>query len=416
MPKFRGTPAIRPTPEEVAVRTTVSPLLAALTLTFTAATACGGGDSGGGEGPIKVGLIVSLTGNYAPLGSEDKKAVELAVEQVNAKGGLLGRKIELLFRDDKTLPDQAVLGFNDVKSKKVAAVIGPVFSNSALAVEPLTQRERIPYLSLAPASEQVKPIKSYVFVTPALSAMYADRYLQYFQHKGITKIAVAHDSKSAYAVAGYDATKELAGRYGVQIVRDEPFETTTTDFSPMFTHVRDSGAQALLFWGTGAPGVIVAKQYAAADLKVPLMLTGSQASKLWLEPVGAAAEGVTVQSAIGVIGDHLPDGPQKQVIDQMAVPFKQKHGYSPPQFAQDGYSAALLLFEAIRKAGSTDGPKIQKALEGMTLVTPNGKFRYSPTDHSGLSPDYISINTVKDGGFVPTDWARQQLTKTLTTG
>jgi branched-chain amino acid transport system substrate-binding protein len=398
------------------VRTTVSPLLAALALTATAATACGGAGPDNGKGPIKVGLVVSLTGNYAPLGSEDKKAVELAVEQANAKGGLLGRKIELLFRDDKTLPDQAVLGFNDVKSKKVTAVIGPVFSNSALAVEPLAQREKIPYLSLAPASEQVKPIKSYVFVTPALSAMYAERYLQYFQYKGIKKIAVAHDSKSAYAVAGYDGTKELAAKYGVQIVRDEPFETTTTDFSTIFTHVKDSGAQALLFWGTGAPGVIVAKQYASAGLKVPLMLTGSQASKLWLQPVGPAAEGITVQSAIGVIGDHLPAGPQKQVIDQMAVPFEQKHGYSPPQFAQDGYSAALLLFEAITKAGSTDGPKIQKALEGMTLVTPNGKFRYSPTDHSGLTPDYISINTVKNGQFVPTDWAQRQLTKTVTAG
>jgi branched-chain amino acid transport system substrate-binding protein len=398
------------------MRATVPSILATLALTVTTASACGGGDSGSATGPIKVGLIVSLTGNYAPLGSEDKKAVDLAVDQVNAKGGVLGRKIEILFRDDKTLPDQAVLGFNDVKSKKVTAVIGPVFSNSALAVEPLTQREKIPYLSLAPASEQVKPIKSYVFVTPALSEMYAERYLQYFKYKGITKIAVAHDSKSAYAVAGYEGTKKFAAKYGVQIVGDEPFQTTTTDFSPMITHVKDSGAQALLFWGTGAPGVIVAKQYASSGLKVPLMLTGSQASKLWLEPVGAAAEGITVQSAIGVVGDHLPDGPQKQIIDQMAGPYKQKHGYAPPQFAQDGYSAALLLFEAIKKANSTDGEKIQKALETMTLVTPNGRFQYSATNHSGLTPDYISVNTVKNGQFVPTDWAKEQLTKTLSAG
>lgn len=397
------------------MRATVPSLLATLALTLTTATACGGDASDSGNGPIKVGLIVSLTGNYAPLGSEDKKAVDLAVEQVNAKGGVLGRKIEILFRDDKTLPDQAVLGFNDVK-KDVTAVIGPVFSNSALAVEPLTQREKIPYLSLAPASEQVKPIKSYVFVTPALSEMYAERYLQYFKFKGITKIAVAHDSKSAYAVAGYEGTKKFAAQYGVQVVKDEPFQTTTTDFSPMFTHVKGSDAQALLFWGTGAPGVIVAKQYATAGLKAPLMLTGSQASKLWLDPVGKAAEGITVQSAIGVVGDHLTAGPQKQIIDQMAGPYKQKHGYAPPQFAQDGYSAALLLFEAIKKANSTDGEKIQKALESMTLVTPNGKFKYSPTDHSGLTPEYISVNTVKDGQFVPTDWAKEQLDKTLSAG
>lgn len=391
----------------------LAPALAILPLLF--ATACGG-ESDSGKGPIKVGLIVSVTGNYTPLGTEDKKAVELAVEQQNAAGGVLGRKIEIVFRDDKTLPDQAVLGFNDIKNRDLTAVIGPVFSNSALAVEPIAQREKMPYLSLAPVTEQVQPIKSYVFVTPALSAMYAERYLQYFQNQKITKIAVAYDSKSGYSVAGDKATKQLAAKYGVQVVRDESYETTTTDFSAIFTHVRDSGAQAFLFWGSGAPGVVVTKQYAASGLKVPLMLTASQASKLWLTPVGKDAEGITVQSAIGVVGDYLPAGPQKQIIDKMAVPWKQKFGYPPPQFAQDGYSASLLLFEAIKKAGSTDNEKIQKALETMSLVTPNGTFHYSPTDHSGLSPEFISVNTVKNGTFVPTGWAKAELAKTVSAG
>ncbi|MEW2359320.1 ABC transporter substrate-binding protein [Spirillospora sp. NPDC029432] len=389
--------------------------LAAIPLAVSLAAACGDSSGGGSDDPIKVGLIVSLTGNYAPLGSEDKKAVELAVEQLNAKGGVLGRKVEIVFRDDKTQPDQAVLALNAIK-RDVDAVIGPVFSNSALAAEPIAQREKIPYLSLAPATEQVEPIKSYVFVTPALSADYAERYLQYFQHRKITKIAVAHDSKSGYAVAGHKSTLAMAAKYGVQIVKDEAYETTTSDFSPIFTRIRDSGAQAFLFWGTGAPGVTVTKQYVASGLKVPLMLTASQASTLWLKPVGAASEGITVQSAIGVVGDHLPAGPQKQVIDQLAGPYKQKHGYAPPQFAQDGYSAALLLFEALRKANSTDGEKVQKALESMDLVTPNGRFRYSPTDHSGLGPEYISVNTVKNGQFIPTDWAKDQLAKTVSGG
>jgi branched-chain amino acid transport system substrate-binding protein len=380
-----------------------------------AVTACGGGGGSGGGGqsdPIKVGLIVSLTGNYTPLGSEDKKAVELAVEQVNAQGGLLGRKVELVSRDDKTAPDQAIVAYNQIKGE-IDAVIGPVFSNAALAVEPLAQRDKMPYLSLAPAQEQVEPIKSHIFVTPALSSMYAERYLQYIQAQGIKTIAVAWDSKSAYSVSGHKSMVALAGKYGVTITVDEPYETTTSDFSPVFQHVRDSKAEALVFWGSGAPGVTAAKQYVSSGLKTPLFLTASQASKLWLEPMGSAAEGMTVQSAIGVVGDHLPAGKQKQVIDQMATPYKQKHGYPPPQFAQDGYSASLLLFEAIRKAGSTDKAKIQQALESMDLITPNGRFRYSPTDHSGLSPEYISVNTVQNGQFVPTDWAKEQLTKTV---
>ncbi|WP_433512830.1 ABC transporter substrate-binding protein [Nonomuraea sp. CA-143628] len=387
------------------------PSLACLVL---ATAACGSGGGGGSDtqGPIKVGLIVSLTGNYTPLGSEDKKAVELAVEQINNGGGLLGRKVELVARDDKTAPDQGIVAYNQIKGE-IDALIGPVFSNSALAIEPLAQRDKMPYLSLAPAQEQVEPIKSYVFVTPALSSMYAERYLQYLQATGLKTVAVAYDSKSAYSVSGHKAMVALAPKYGVKIAVDEPYETTTSDFSPLFTHVRGSAAEALVFWGSGAPGVTAAKQYAAAGLKVPLFLTASQASKLWLEPMGAAAEGMTVQSAIGVVGEQLPDGKQKQVIEQMAKPYQQKYGYPPPQFAQDGYSASLLLFEAIKKAGGTDKAKIQQALETMDLVTPNGRFRYSPTDHSGLSPEYISVNTVKNGQFITTPWAKAQLAKTV---
>ena len=362
---------------------------------------------------IQVGLIASLTGKFSALGSEDKKAVELAVEQVNASGGLLGKKLSVITRDDQTLPDKSVLAYNDLKAANVVAVIGSVFSNSALATLPLAERDGIPYLSLTPAEEQVQPIKRFVFVIPALSTAYAERYLEYMQAQKITKIAMAHDTKGAYAVSGYNATKALAEKYGVKIVKDEVFETTTSDFSPVFTHVRGSGAQALLFWGTGPSGVTVTKQYATANLKIPLFMTPSQASKLWLEPVGAAGEGVTVLSAIGVVGEHLPDGPQKKVVEQMSVPYKEKHGYPPPQFAQDGYSASLLLFESIKKAGSAKRDEIQKVLENLTLLTPNGKYKYSPTDHSGLTRDYISVNVVKDGKFVPTPWAAEKLARTV---
>jgi branched-chain amino acid transport system substrate-binding protein len=362
---------------------------------------------------IQVGFIASLTGKFSALDSEDKKAVELAIEQVNAKGGVLGKKITLLTRDDRTLPDQSVLAYNELKAANVVAIIGSAFSNSALATLSLADHDGIPYLSLTPAEEQVQPIRPYVFVIPALSSAYAERYLEYMQAQKIKKIAVAHDTKGAYATAGYTATKSMAPRYGVELVRDEDFEMTTSDFSPLFTHLKGSGAQAFVFWGTGPSGVTVTKQYAAANLKIPLFMTPSQASKLWLEPVGAAAEGVTVLSAIGVVGEYLPDGPQKRVIMEMAQPFQQKYGYAPPQFAQDGYSACLLLFEALKKANSVKRDQIRQALEQLTLLTPNGEYRYSKTDHSGLTREFMSVNVVQGGKFVPTPWAKDQLVRTV---
>ena len=98
----------------------------------------------------------------------------------------------------------------------------------------------------------------------------------------------------------------------------------------------------------------------------------------------------------------------------MSVELDKKYGYPPPQFAQDGYSACLLLFEAIRQAKSAERDRIRAALEQMTLLTPNGKYRYSPTDHSGLTRDFVSVNVVTNGKFVPTPWAKEALVRTVT--
>jgi branched-chain amino acid transport system substrate-binding protein len=378
-----------------------------------AATACDGktstSGSSGSSQPIKVGVIVSLTGNYAPLGSEDKKSIELAVQQINDKGGLLGRKIELTEKDDKSQPDQSVLAWGELKSAGVSAVIGSPFSNSALATIPQVDRDKIPYVSLTPADEQVKPVHPYVFVVPAISGTYAERILQYYQAQHYTKVAVAYDTKSSYAQAGFAGMQAKAASFGVTLVASEQFQTTTTEFGAVLNHVKSSGAQALTVWATGPPAVAFAKQYPTAGLGIPLMFTGAQASTLWLQPTGTAAEGVFVASAIGVVGDTLPDGAQKQAINELATPFAAKHGYPPPQFAADGYTGVKLLAAAITKANSTDTKKIRDALEALSLTTPNGTYHYSASDHSGLTAKYIAVDVVKSGKLTATDWAHTEL-------
>jgi branched-chain amino acid transport system substrate-binding protein len=383
-----------------------APFLLALILATT--TAGCGDDAADGDDPIRVAQIVSLTGNYSPLGSENQKSVALAVRQINDAGGVGGRRIELTVRDDKSLPDQAVLAFNEVKGE-ADAVIGSPFSNSALATIPLVDREKVPYLSLTPADEQVQPVHPYVFVVPATSGTYAEAALQYFQATGVTRLAVAHDTKSSYAVAGVKGLRDKATTYGVTLAPIEEFQTTATEFGAVFTHVRSSPAQALMVWATGAPAVALTKQYAASGLRIPLVLTGSQASKLFLDPAGPAAEGVTIASSIGVVGDALPDGAQKTAIKELSDAFTAEHGYPPPQFAQDGYSAVKLLKAAVEKAGGTDREKVRDALEGLTLTTPNGTYTYSATNHSGLTTDYIALNTVRGGKIVPTDYAKAKL-------
>lgn len=377
-------------------------------LTVVIGTGCSpGGEGGDSDDPIVVGYITPLTGDYSALGSDNELAVELAVEQINEDGGVLGRPVELLTRDDQSSPDQSVLAFNDLQSEDPVAVIGSAYSDSAMATLPTVERSGIPYISPTPADEQLDPLRDEVFVVPATAAAYAERALEYFSDEGMTRISVAY-SATSYAVAGYLAMDELADDHGIDLVAVNEYEQDTTDFGHILTSLDDEEPDALLFWGTGPPGVTFTQQYAAVDADVPLVLTGSQASHLWSEPAGEDAEGVTVLSSIGVVGDHLPDSEQKDAILETVEAFSEEHGYAPPQFAMDGTSSVQLLAAAIEEAGTTEPEAILEALESLTLVTPNGTYAYGPEDHAGITTDAISVNTFEDGEFVPVPWAMEQ--------
>lgn len=399
-------------------RVTLTALAAAAGLVLAA---CGGGGGssgssggGGGSGPIVIGQIASLTGNYTPLGTNDKLGAQQAVDEINKAGGLLGgRKLQIQLQDDKTQPDQAVIAFNDLVGKNVVAVVGSSFSNSSLAVIPNAERQQVPYVSTAAADEQVEPVRSYAFMTPPTAGVVAEQLLRYFQAKGMTKMAVAYDTKSAFAQTGWKKMHALAGKYGIDFVDQETFETTTTNFAPQLTHVAGSGAQGLMVWATGAPGVIMTKQFAQAHLGMPLVFSHAEASTLWSKPSGDAANGVIVATSLAVVGPHLPDSKVKDVTLAMAQPFQQANGYYPPQFAFDGYVAVKLIAAAIKKANSTDRTAIQKALNNLTLLTPEGQYTYSSSDHAGLKVDDVAIAQFTGGEFVPTDWSQQQLNKTL---
>jgi branched-chain amino acid transport system substrate-binding protein len=357
--------------------------------------------------PLRIGLIAPLTGNYEPLGRDHKKAVELAVEETNDAGGVLGHKIEIVVRDDQSQPDRSAASFTEIKGG-IDVVIGSAFSNSALATIPLAEQEKIPYLSLAPADEQVNPVRPYTFVVPAISSKYAERLLQYFQGTGVTRLAVAYDTRSSYAVAGFRGMQAKAAQYGVTLVATAEFQTSTNDFTPVLSTVRASGAQAFTVWATGPPAVAVTKQYAAARTGIPLVLTGAQASRLFLDPAGVAAEGVTMASSIGVVGSYLPDGPLKAAIGKLSRSFRGLYRYAPPQFAADGYSAVQLFVAAVKEANSLVRAKVRDALERISPVTPNGVYAYSATDHSGLATPFITITRVNGGALIPTDWAKSQ--------
>jgi branched-chain amino acid transport system substrate-binding protein len=374
-----------------------------LALLMLAANGCAaiGPQAQQASGPIKLGMVTSLTGNYAPLGTNDKLAAQQVIDQQNTRGGINGRKIEIDILDDGSDPNQSVIQFNKLTDSGVVAVLGPPQSTADLALKPVVNEKKVPTVALGASDDQVVPATPYMWQTAPLSSQVATTCLAFIKQQGKTRLAMLTDTKNAYAISGHDATQKLLGQYGITLVDDETFELGQTNFAPQFTKIADARPDFLLVWATGAPPVVITKQWADARNGIPLMMTAAEASSLYVQPSGETAEGVFVQASMGVIGKALPASNKfKKLIDDFAGPFEQANKYYPPQFAWDGMVATTFLIDAITRKGA-EREAIRGGLDSIDLDTPQGHYTFKPDKHYGL-PDSANLMTVvKNGDFVP---------------
>src|SRR5690242_1775327 len=378
-------------------------LAVATSLLLSGATGCAalGNVPAASSGPIKIGMVTSLTGNYAPLGTNDKLAVQQIVDGVNAKNGINGRKIDLEIVDDGSDPNQSVIQFNKVIGDGAVAVLGPPQSTADLAIKPVANDKKMPTISLGAADDQVVPVTPYMWMTAPLSSQVATVCVNFMKGQGKTRLAMLYDTKNAYAVAGHDATGKLLGQAGLQLVDDETFETTQTNFAPQFAKITEAKPDMLLVWATGAPPVVITKAWADMNTGIPLMMTAAEASTLYVQPSGQAAEGVFVQASMGVLGQALPaNNKYKKLVDDFAGPFQQANNYYPPQFAWDGMVATSLLVDAITRKGASS-EQIREGLDSIDLDTPQGHYTFSPQKHSGMPDSANMMSVVKGGQFTP---------------
>src|SRR5919202_1275601 len=347
-----------------------------MSVALSGATACAALSSApaASSGPIKIGMVTSLTGNYAPLGTNDKLAAQQVIDGVNAKNGINGRKIELEIVDDGSDPNQSVIQFNKVIGDGAVAVLGPPQSTADLAIKPVANDKKMPTISLGAADDQVVPVTPYMWQTAPLSSQVANVCVNFVKSQGKTRLAMLYDTKNAYAVAGHDATQKALSQAGLQLVDDETFETSQTNFAPQFAKIVDAKPDFLLVWATGAPPVVITKGWADQNTGIPLMMTAAEASTLYVQPAGAAAEGVFVQASTGVLGQSLPaSNKYKKLIDDFAGPFQQANNYYPPQFACDGMLATTFMIDAITRKGATS-EQIKDGLDSIDLDTPQGHY------------------------------------------
>ncbi|MFZ3289855.1 MAG: ABC transporter substrate-binding protein [Telluria sp.] len=353
--------------------------------------------------PIKIGSVLSVSGPAAFLGDPELKTLQLYVEKINAAGGVLGRKLELVHYDDGSDAGKAN-SFTKrlIESDKVDILIGGTTTGATMAMAPLVERAKLPFISLAGAVVIIDPVKKWVFKTPHTDRMAAEKVFEDMKKRGITKVGLLSET-SGFGASGRKETQHVAGKYGVTLVADETYGPKDTDITAQLTRIKSTpGVQAVFVFGLGQGPAVVTKNYGQLGMtSVPLYQSHGVASDEYLKLSGKAAEGVRLPTPALLIAKALPAGDvQKAVVTGYDQTYRERYKAEPSTFGGYALDALNLSVDAIKRAGSTDGEKVRAALEGTKgFVGTTGVFNMSPTDHMGLDLSAFRMVEVKNG-----DW------------
>jgi len=355
---------------------------------------------------IKIGSTLSQTGPASFLGDPEAKTLQMLVDELNARGGVLGEKIELVMYDDAADPNQAkTFATRLVEDDGVVAVIGGSTTGATMAMIPIFEEAEIPFISLAGAVVIIDPVKKWVFKTPHTDAMACAKIYEDMKARGFTKVGMISGT-GGFGKSMREQCMKLAGEYGIEIVADETYGPKDADMTPQLTKIGGTaGLQAVLNPGFGQGPAIVTRNFRQLNIGVPLYQSHGVASKSFIELAGDAAEGVRLPAAALLIADKLSDSdPQKPVVVAYRDAYEKATGSPVSTFGGHAYDAFGMLIAAIERAGSADPAAIRDQIEKTSgFMGTAGVVNMSPSDHLGLNLTAFRMLEIKGG-----DWAMVQ--------
>ena len=352
--------------------------------------------------PIKIGAIFSVTGPASFLGAPESKTAKMLVDKINASGGVLGQKLELIIKDSGGKPENAVSFAKQlIEEDKVLAIIGPSTSGETLQIKALCEENQMILVSCAAADAIVNPLAKYVFKTPQKDSQAATWIYRTMKEKGISKIAIL-TGNDGFGASGKKQLEALAKTEGIEIVANEVFDKQATDLTDVLTKIKATpGVQAVVTWTVVPAQSIVAKNMKQLGMDIPLFQSHGFGNPKYAEQAGAAAEGILFPAGRLLVVDELPNSnPQKKVLATYKKDYEAAYKEDVSTFGGHAYDAILIVTEALKQAGNTDRAKVRDAIENIHgLVGTAGIFNFSATDHTGLDLSAFEMLTVKNGKF-----------------
>ena len=344
--------------------------------------------------PVQVGAIEILSGPNAAYGVAIKAGLELALDEVNAKGVLGGRKIALTVEDSAANKDQAINAARKLIGRdKVVAIIGPTLSNEMFAVGPVTNERKIPTLGTSTTATGITDIGPYIFRTSLPESDVIPVTLKAAQARGVKTIALMYANDDAFSKSGYDVMKAAAEKAGLKIVTIESFGSKDTDFSAQLTKIKSLKPDAVGISALVEPvsGVLLqARQLGFGPETLFIGGNGSNSPKLG-DIAGTAADGLIVGSP-WFIGKKTDGNPA------FVAAFKAKYNKDPDQFAAQAYDAMKIMAVAIDHAGAAEPEKVRDALAKTDFTGVMGPFKFN--DHRDpATAEGVVVLVMKGGKF-----------------
>jgi branched-chain amino acid transport system substrate-binding protein len=325
-------------------------LLASLLALAGAATAVRAQD------PIKIGEFASMTGANASFGRQSHQGTQLAIDEINARGGVLGRRLQLITEDDQSAAGQAATGVQKlIAQDKVVALLGEVASSKSLEAAPIAQRNKIPMISPASTNPKVTETGDYIFRVCFIDPFQGTVMAKYALSKGWKKVAVLTDVKQDYSVGLAEFFVKYFTANGGTIVRDQKYSSGDKEFRAQLTSIKAASPDAVFVPGYYAEVALIGKQARLLGVNQPFLGGDGWMGDSLLSVAAGALDGSSFSA-------HFSPEDTRPAVQDFVRRYKAKYNSEPDDMAALGYDSAMILADAIRRAGGTDAVKLREAI------------------------------------------------------
>jgi branched-chain amino acid transport system substrate-binding protein len=340
---------------------------------------------------IRIGEYACLTGQTASFGTASHQGAQMAIDNANAAGGVLGRKIKLITEDDQSKPGEAATAVRKLISRDhVVALLGELVSSRSLEAGPIAQQNKIPMVS-GSTNPNVTKIGNYIFrvcfTDPFQGTVMAKFALNSLKK---TRVAVLTDVRQDYSVGLAQSFKQHFTQNGGTVVAEQSYSSGDQDFKAQLTSIKAAKPEAIFVPGYYNEAGLIALQARALGITVPLLGGDGWDSPALTQISGAAMEG-------NFFASHFSTEDQSPIIQDFIREFKKRFNREPDAMAALGYDAARVLLEAMTRAGSTEPAKVRDALAATRDF--QGVTGQITIDENRNANKSAVVLTIRDKGF-----------------